>query len=362
MKRILIVTDAPGPAEFIAPVIPFIKKYTEISVATVKESPTKILALYNPERCDNVEEADKIYKKIRPDALIIGVSSLITGPYVTNRFIDLAAKESRPIICFQDFWANHRWPSNIGMIHKWSAILTIDGLAKKFLLEDSFTGKIFVTGSPAFERFRGEDMNRERVKLREKFGVGSKDFVMLYCGTGTPAGWREDEATFTFFAKVMSEFQNEYPETRLIVRQHPRDEKPGRYQELAPHLNYLDTSSMDLTEELLPIADAVIGMYATNLIHACYLRIPGISILLPDAGKKRLQDNLQISDFPPNSMGATIGIYKEKTEDLKNALLRIKSDDESLSGLKAAQERFFVFDKKTATEKVAEAIQQILSF
>jgi hypothetical protein len=61
-------------------------------------------------------------------------------------------------------------------------------------------------------------------------------------------------------------------------------------------------------------------------------------------------------------MGATIGIYREKTDDLKKELYKIKENDSSLSAMKGAQGRFFVFEKKSATEKTAEAIRQILSF
>ncbi len=362
MHKLLIVVDAPGPAEFIAPVIPLIKKFAKVQAITVKESPTKILAKYKPIRVDEEAQAEPAYRAFQPDALLIAMSSLTTGPYVNNKFTNLAAEESTPIICFQDFWANHRWPMNFKMMPKWSAVLTIDDLARTFLMQDNFAGRIFVTGSPAFDKFRGENVAEERARLRKQWDVGPDKFIILYSGTGTPGGWREDEATFKFLAKALTEFQNENPESRLIARQHPRDEKPGRYQKLAPNLSYLDTSSVGLAENLLPIADVIIGMYATNLIHACYLRIPGISILLPNAGKKRLEENLLLPDFPPNGMGATIGIYKEKTGDLNQALYKIMNKDKSLSTLKSAQGKFFLFDKTSATERVTKAIKQELAF
>ena len=292
--------------------------------------------------------------------LLIALTPLPPAPYVAAPFTDLAAEESRPIICFQDFWANHRWPMNFKMMPKWNAVLTIDNLAKTLILQDNFAGQIFVTGNPAFDKFRDENVSAERAELRKKFGVRPEDFIILYSGAGTPGGWREDEITFKFLAKALTEFQNENPETKIVARQHPRDEKPNRYQEIAPNLNYLNTSSVAFSDELLPVADVVIGMYATNLIHACYLRVPGISILLPNAGKRRLEENLLLPDFPPNGMGATIGIYKEKTENLNKELRKIMNKDESLSAMKSAQGRFFVFDKKSATQKVAEAIKQAL--
>src|SRR3989344_1925101 len=125
MPKILIVVDAPGPAEFIAPIIPELKTY-DTQLVTIGESPTKILSKYRPARCDSEKDAEQIYKNFSPDALLIAMSSLTTGPYVAGRFTDLAAEESRPIICFQDFWANHRWPMNFKMMPKWNAVLTIE--------------------------------------------------------------------------------------------------------------------------------------------------------------------------------------------------------------------------------------------
>ncbi|MDP1719117.1 MAG: hypothetical protein Q8L24_01690, partial [bacterium] len=157
IKKILIVVDAPGPAEFIAPVIPLLKKSADIQIVAVKESPAKILARFKPMRCDKESEAEVFYKKLSPDVLLVAISSLVTGPYVTARFTKLAHTAGARIVCFQDIWANHRWPVNLKEMKNWDAILTIDEMAESFLLQDGYQGKIYVTGSPAFDRFR--DMN-----------------------------------------------------------------------------------------------------------------------------------------------------------------------------------------------------------
>ncbi|GEM_PF-1508389 len=362
MKKLLIVVDAPGPAEFIAPVIPLLAKKYKIRVVTVKDSPTKILAKYKPVRCDSESEAEPIYKKFKPDALLAAISSLTLGPYVNNEFTKLARADGKKIICFQDYWANHRWPMNFKMMRYWDAMLVLDEMAENFVLQDDYRGEVIVTGSPAFDKFGKIDVAKEKARLRKKFLIPASAFVILHCGTGTPQSWKEDEITFKFIAETIREIQTDSSTRQLInskliliSRPHPRDENPNRYKNLAPDLNLLDTSSVGLTEELLPIADVVIAMYSTNLVHACYLRIPAISILLPDAGKKIL-DRVSLPDFPPNGVGATVGVYKESVNILKE---KIMTDEKHRAVIKLAQERFFPLNKKPSAHKVADEVLRI---
>lgn len=365
MKKVLVVVDAPGPAEFIAPVLAELRnEKLEIELVTVGKSPTRILAKYNPIRCDSESEAEIIYKEFKPDALLVAISSLTLGPYVNNEFTKLAHADGKKIVCLQDYWANHRWPMNFKVMKYWDAILVLDDMAKNFLLQDGYSGKIIVTGSPAFDKFSKVNVAKERSRLRKKFKISDDAFVILHCGTGTPQSWKEDEITFKFVAETIREF-NKPAKSRtrqskviLISRAHPRDENPSRYKNLAPDLNLVDTSSIDLTEEVLPIADAVIGMYSTNLIHACYLRIPAISIVLPNAGRKIL-DRISLPDFPPNGVGATIGVYKESTDTLKNEIEKIMNDEKYRSAIKLAQEKFFPINAVSSAQKVADEILRI---
>ena len=366
MKKILIVVDAPGPAEFIFPVIPLLKG-NKIKIVTVKESPTKVLAKYLPIRIDQESEAEPIYRRFNPDALLIAVSSLVSGPYIVRQFTELAYRDGKKIICFQDIWGNHRWPSNFQLMKYWDAILTIDKLAAKLIAENNYEGKIYATGSPAFDKFRDVNVAKERKRLRKKFGLSEQSFVVFYAGAATPAGWREDEITFKFLAEAMRKFQKKYPEAVFIAHQHPRDEKPGRYQKLAPDLKYFDISKFlpagrqgKIDDTLLPMMDVIVGMYATNLIHACYLRIPGISILLPNAGGKRLFENLSFNDFPTNKMGATMGIYEENVSALIKTLEKIMTDKTFVKNITAKQKKSFPFAKKTATQQAADAITKEL--
>ena len=359
MEKVLIVVDAPGPAEFIFPVIPFLKGY-KIKIVTVKDSPTKVLEKYKPVRIDRENEAKLIYRDFNPGALLIAVSSLVSGPYIVRQFTELAYRDGKKIICFQDIWGNHRWPSNFPLMKRWDAILTIDKLAAELIAENNYKGKIYATGSPAFDKFRDIDVAKERKRLRKKFGLSENVFVVFYAGAATPAGWQEDEITFKFLAEAMRKLQKKHPEAVFIAHQHPRDEKLGRYQKLAPDLKYFDISKFKIDDTLLPMMDTVVGMYATNLIHACYLLISGVSILLPNAGGKRLFENLSLDDFPTNKMGATVGIYEENVGTLVKTLEKIMTDKPFVKNIAARQKKFFPFAKKTATQQATDAIKKEL--
>ena len=103
-KKILIVVDAPGPAEFILPVIPLLKKKHEVSLITVLASPTEILSAHNPRRIDSESEAANlpavagVYAEINPDILLVAMSSLVLGPYVNQKITELAHADKKKII------------------------------------------------------------------------------------------------------------------------------------------------------------------------------------------------------------------------------------------------------------------------
>lgn len=373
MKKILLVVDAPGPAEFIAPVLETWDKRHEtrfnLKIITVRDSPTAILKQYHPLRCDSEAEAEKNYREFQPDVLLVATSSLQLGPFVNKKITELAHADKKQIICFQDFWGNHRWPQNKEVMQYWQIVIAPDELAKKLLLEDGYKNEIIMTGNPAFDKFKAVDVASERKRLREFFKIPEDVFVILHAGTGTPQSWEADEITFKFVAQAVREFSksnlnldlspNLNPVV-LIARAHPRDEKPNRYQELAPDLEFLDTDKISLSDDLLPIADVVIGMYSTSLIHACYLRLPAISVLLSDAGRKRMMA-INLPDFPPNKVGATIGVYEPEIPKLIKVLDKIKTNVRFRSELRAAQEKYFPLPQTPAAERVAEAIIKILN-
>ena len=353
MAKILIVVDAPGPAKALIEVLPLLEKY--LLILTIKESPTKILEKFNPIRCDSNEEAEKKYREFNPDLVFIAISSLVLGPYVNLHVAELAKKDGKKVICFQDVWANHRWPMNFKMLKFCDKVLVPDHLAANFLKEDGYEGEIVITGNPIFDRFHKINVAAERKKLRAVFHVPENAFVILHAGTGTPQSWQEDEVTFRFLADAFREFKKSHPNAFLISRVHPRDERKDPYKTIAPDIDFLDTTSVEMTDELLPVADVVVAMYSTNLIEACHMRLPGIGIMLPEGGKKRLE-RISLRDFPPNSIGATIGIYEPSIEKLNAIFEKLLSDKKFKIDLRANQEKFFPAPTGSTAQKILVAI------
>lgn len=353
-KKILIVVDAPGPAEFILPVVSLLKKRCEVKVVAVKDSPAKILGKYKTVRCDKEEDAEEIYKRFNPDILLVATSSLVLGPYVNNRFTELAHKDNKKIICFQDFWANHRWPMNFKMLKYWQIMLVPDKLAENYLRKDNYKGKIIITGNPSFDRFKKRNLAKERKNLKKKFKIKDDEFVILYIGQGTPQSYREDGITFKFLIKTIKSLK-EKNKIMLIARPHPRDENPDRYKKLSRGIKILDTSKILLTDDIAPMADILVSMYSTNAIHACYLRIPVISILLPNAGRKMLR-KISVDDFAPNKTGASIGVYENSEKILKEKVEKILTDKKFRAAIKKKQKKYFSLSGKLSAEKVAEAV------
>ena len=358
----MVVVDAPGPAEFIEMAIPLLKEKCELLVVTVNtpaNAAYNALKKFKPEKCDREEDAEAIYKKFNPDVLAVGTSSLLLGPYVENKFVELAHADNKKIIAFQDFWANNRWPMNYKMMPYWQKILTPDEIAKKLLLEDGYAGEIVITGNPNFDQFIDIDVVKERKWLRQKFGVSENDFIILYVGRGTPQAFKYDEITFEFFAKAIGGDKvvtwRPGRQVRVAIRPHPRDENPRRYEKFSEGLNLLDTSEFPSSSHLLPLFDAVLGMQSANHVEACYLRIPPICMVLPNAGKIVLE-KISLADFPPNLVGASIGIYGEDPAELTDVLEKLMSDKNFAADIKSAQEKYFTLPKKSSAKKVAEEI------
>lgn len=353
MKRIICIADAPGPAEFLLPVAPLLGEFDTTIVAVEKAN--NVFEGISHLDCPNEETAEQIYKKIKPGLLVAAISSL-EDSRVNNKFIELAYAGGIPIVCLQDFWANHRWPSNKKMIFYYAAVCVLDDFSSNLWKEDGFKGKIYITGNPAFDRLIDINVKSERERLDSLFGFKNEDHLILYAGQGTTRASEEDKKTFRFLADAIRSL-DDY-KIRLLVHPHPRAVETGYYKEYSRGIPLVDISAVPFAENVLPLADVLVSMYSTNLIHACLLRIPAVSILLPDAGKKTLNE-IGLADLPTNASKATIGIYKEDTENLAGTLNKILNDKKFAKENRKAQENHFPFKEKSA-KRVADIIRRFL--
>ncbi len=365
MGKILIIVDAPGPADSLKPILPLLTGKADVLLVTVKDSPYEILKAFNPTRCDGEEAADAIYHSFDPDILFLTTSSLVLGPHVIPAFTRLAHEDRKPIICLQDYWANHRNTANSQMMRYWHAVFAQDDLAKKYLEEDGYKGKIFITGNPALDALRDIDVSSVRRRVRRDLQISEGEFLLTYIGRGTPQSVVEDEITFKYIIGSLAKMETP---PLLAIRPHPRDENPERYSAMAGELKrglgklkFLShrVNQKVAINDLIAASDAVIGMDSTSHIHAIYMRVPAICVLLPEAGAKRLQ-KIRLADFPPNEVGASIGIYKNNPQNLIDVADKLRSDPDYRAHLRAAQEKYFPMPSQSAAETIAKIILKIL--
>ena len=78
-------------------------------------------------------------------------------------------------------------------------------------------------------------------------------------------------------------------------------------------------------------------------------------MILPKAGRVMLEE-ISLADFPPNLVGANIGIYDENPETLKAIIKKIMFDKKYVSEIQRAQKKYFPLPKTAAAKRVAEEI------
>ena len=357
MAKILCIADAPGPAEFLAPVIPLLLKGNDVSIVAVGTA-MSVLEPLGAMRCDNESAVVDVFVNSKPDFLVSAISSLTHGPYVNNAFLEIARERNVPVICLQDIWGNHRMPQNKDIMSRINAVCVMDEYAASLWREDGFAKDIFITGSPAFDRFVVLDVKKERARLRAQLHLDDTDRVILFAGQGTPQHIEADKKTFAFITQAIRRLSAGTP-VKLIARYHPRAIETGYYEEYAHGIEMINTSGLhaQFSDEILPIADVIVSMFSTNLVHACYVRIPGVSVLSPEWGRAIL-NNIGLDDFPPNTMRATAGIYGSDPVELTDIFTKIFSDESFRSRMKKAQEDNFSLDAKAA-ERAKNAIISI---
>ena len=356
-KKVLCIADAPGPAEFLAPVIPYMVREAVVRVVAVGTA-RSVLKAFDPVICDDESQVSRIFMEFKPDLIVSAISSLAHGPYVNNAFIKLAHEQGVPVISLQDYWGNHRWPQNKEIVPFLSAVCVPDQLAESLWKEDGFKGVIAVTGNPAWDRFSDFDLERERHLMRARLNLASEDHVILFAGQGTRHHLEADRATFLYVTTAIRELQKEFPTTKLIVRAHPRAAESEYYKEYARGIEMIDTAFAEFSEEVLPAADIAVSMFSTNLIHACYMRIPAVSVLLPEQGRALLR-GVGLDDFPPTTMGASAGIYEENPQELVDVIKKLYTNQEYRLHMRDSQQRHFVTDGQ-AVNRVVKQIQAFL--
>lgn len=355
--KILILADSPGPAESLAAAIPHLKEKSEVKTLAIKTA-YPILQRQGAAECSNVNEGVMLLSEFKPNLLLFGISSLTDGPCILNDIVKNAKEQNILILMFQDFWANHNYPSNLEILSYCDAICTIDEFAKQMLQESGFKNPIYIVGNPGYDKFFGLDVPQEQKKLRNKFGVPEDEKVILYAGQGTSSSKKYDKETFSLLCDALRILSRVRGNISLLIRPHPRSEDISYYEELASNIKIIPAPHDSLTDTLLPIADTIVAMFGTNLVHAVILGIPPISIILPKIKNERLS-KIFLDDFPLNKTGASIGVYKKSPEILASLLEKVLFDVSFQEELRDHQKNVIRF-KPDAAISMRDAIFKFL--
>ena len=355
--KILVLVDSPGTADMIRPVWPLLSRHSDCRLVAAHQSAAKILIQCQPTYCVDLITAQTIYENIKPDLIVTGVSSLSKEPNVINELTKRAVISGRPTIALQDYWGNHRSPHNRPMLAYWQKILVPDAWARDYLLIDNYQGKVVIVGQPGWERCLTVNLVQERSKFRAAAGLNSDNFTLLWPGSAAPNFEETDESSFRFLLETLTLIK---PTPSLIARPHPRDEDLSRYERLAQEFNIIlrQPPPALATDELLPIADVVIATYSTSLVHAALMQIPAVSLMLPEAGLKKMQ-TINLSDFPLNQIAAAIGVYENNVNFLAEVLIKLRDETAYRQALAIKQKVFIDSLPHHAAENIT---REILNF
>ena len=293
--------------------------------------------------------------EFKPDLFFATTSSLVYGPFLISALTKHASRHGIPVICLQDYWGNHRHPMNSLALKHWPIMMVQDEIGKRLLLEDHYRGKIVVTGNPALDALSGIDVLSVRRRTREALKLKGEDFLIVYIGRGTPFFAHEDEVTFAFLSAALRAMDKP---PILMARPHPRDEAPSRYESLSEGLRTINAGFVPEVHSALCAADLVVGMDSTSHIHAIYLRIPTMCLVLPYAGRARLA-KMGLTDFPPDTVGASIGFYEPDKTACASLMEKVRDDKNFRAALRTAQEKYFPMPSRAAPLVASEVLKLV---
>ena len=145
----------------------------------------------------------------------------------------------------------------------------------------------------------------------------------------------------------------------LLFKAHPRDQgyPAGAYADLMRHsgLAVQDVTSMSTREVLASAPHVIVTQFSSVAIEAGFYGIPGVWLLLADAGAARLEEKKGYSMPPICAAGAALSAGSEAV--LRPALELLLADDAYRTKLIHAFDRYFHVDEAATPRTVARLRQ-----
>lgn len=344
MKKIIAVSQDPGGASAIAPVIKDLLQEGVYVIALnygkgaeilekqgVPLTSLKEFGIETPSEngFESSEPLETIIKKTNSDMVITGTGTPKPAYTIDRAAILASSKQQCPSISVLDLWQNYSERFQDPYTKKFifpTKIAILDNIAKKSMAEEGFPEEILeVTGNPNFDSLAVKEKEfdiSKREKLRKDLGVSNNFVIGFYsipieASFGNRYGFNERDS-FDFFMKDLYKLdEKNLKQIKVLLKVHPR-EKPDSLDEIMKSYNGIDLiKNFNDTREVMLISDVNVSSFSTTLYESIAMNKIALAVqpnVSPE--NERMLFTYQFKDYIP-ILKKNSEIY-EKIINLKN--------------------------------------------
>ncbi len=227
------------------------------------------------------------------------------------------------------------------------------------------TPKILIAGYPSLDALYGYPIDAKNSTLRSRFGIGKRDFVIMFAGQVGRTGMVAEEVCV---ALNMLQQSTWFQKIWFVPRYHPRmltdakdqaDRWHASIRSLHPKIHVLDTqvAVKDISIiDVLAMSNVAVSAFSTTLQEAAVFRKDAIAMLSEEAGQKQFLEETGgvMKQYPLATLGC---VSKATNSDECFKLLR--QSMRSGLGLERAQKNAFFVDGKNA-DRLARTLQALV--
>ncbi|MFH1366142.1 MAG: DUF354 domain-containing protein [Patescibacteria group bacterium] len=274
-----------------------------------------------------------------PEIVITGLAAWNTEHELV--ISKLAMAKQIPVVWFADTYGVFA-REKIGDLRP-NLLLVPDELEKKKAKEFGYKN-IIASGIPFWEEFADLSLYPRREETRKKLGIESKRVVLL---PGLNIELSRQIATDVIAAL------KDIPNIVLLPRFHSSGPE---HKDLLKEINWVDSSAIKKTEDLIPAADLMISVFSTLGIMAAHQRKRVIDYI-PKSLMDVLEQVTKRRYWVPAESGATLGVYKK--EDLVPAINYLFTP-EGYAELIKKQKEVYSAKKGIAVKKMIAALEDLV--
>lgn len=323
MNKVLVISEDPGGANALVPVIRRLAKEERVAAEIYCRGYSKdIFAMQGIEYQEinpilSVSGAIEILKAKNCAGLLTATSM---SPNSADKIFIAAARELGIFsISLIDFWSNYRErfrDEAYQLVYLPDKIGIMDEQARADAAEEGIEpSRIHITGQPVFDRLallRKSFTAVARKKIRQKLDIADDQPFILFASQPTAdvclkrfgdpdhIGYTEYSVIRHLIEAVSALALRTGKEIKVVIRPHPTEDVQQLRKLVDGCSSTLVSGAGDGCEVALA-ADLVVGMDSEFLVETCYIGLPTISL---QPGLRNMKDNL-----PTNRMGLSRAVY-----------------------------------------------------